>query len=118
MAGMLDGANHPITPNPITFRSVRSQSLSKQVNFPPQAFTCLSGFLGATGAFTNPEVRFVLFEEEERAADNEEEPRPATVVAVAMVVAIFCFLFSSFLLFSSLLCVALGSLRFRLFLSH
>jgi hypothetical protein len=29
IAGMLDGANHPINPNPITFRSVRSQFLSK-----------------------------------------------------------------------------------------
>ena len=75
MAGMLEGANHAISPNPITFRSVRSQSLSKQVNFPPQAFACLRGFLGATGAFTNPEARCVLFEEEERAGDNEEDKR-------------------------------------------
>jgi hypothetical protein len=29
IAGMLDGASHPINPNPITFRSLRSQSLSK-----------------------------------------------------------------------------------------
>lgn len=36
-------------------------------------------------------MRCVLFEEEERAGDNEEDPRPATVDAVAMVVAIFFF---------------------------
>lgn len=160
MAGMLDGANHPISPNPITFRSVRSQSLSKlsfnpinisssafshnsrphnldltqfyirgdrlfsyHVNFPPEAFACLRGFLGATGAFKNPgyqtsismngsaiymseksaktrvlyvpEVSCVLFEEE-RAGYSEEDPRPVTVDVVAIVAAIF--------FFSSLLC--------------
>lgn len=29
IAGMLDGANHPINPNPITLKSLRSQSLWK-----------------------------------------------------------------------------------------
>lgn len=33
IAGMLDGASHPINPNPITFKSLRSQSLSKLTMF-------------------------------------------------------------------------------------
>lgn len=72
IAGMLEGASHPMRPNPITFRSVRSQSLSKlhhatrfqgkrarardstgrssvggfyQVNLPPEASFWLRGFL-------------------------------------------------------------------------
>lgn len=87
IAGMLEGASHPIKPNPITLKSFLSQSLSKlpkqerrkdetshptnvhyliysketsfgesdyHVNFPPEALTCLKGFLAVTGDFTNP----------------------------------------------------------------
>ena len=57
ITGMLDGAIHPMSPNPITFRSLRSQSLSKQVNFPPDAPATLSGFLAATGGLMTPETR-------------------------------------------------------------
>lgn len=38
IAGMLDGANHPINPNPITLKSLRSQSLSKLI-FPTSPHT-------------------------------------------------------------------------------
>ena len=83
ITGMLDGANHPINPNPITLKSFLSQSLSKHVYFPPEARATLSGFLGVTGLLTNPEVR----EEETReAGESEEVPRPTTVDAVAKVV--------------------------------
>lgn len=80
ITGMLDGAIHPISANPITFRSLRSQSLSKlhsptqnqnhnkqpiilqigqslityQVNLPPDARATARGFLAASGDLTNP----------------------------------------------------------------
>ena len=38
IAGMLDGANHPINPNPITLKSLRSQSLWKLL-FPTSPHT-------------------------------------------------------------------------------
>lgn len=84
MAGMLDGAIHPIKPKPITLKSVLSQSLSKlhnqeddqfykliisvqslgdslyinyHVNFPPEACASLKGFLAVTGDFRNPGKR-------------------------------------------------------------
>lgn len=83
MAGMLDGASHPINPKPITFKSVRSQSLSKHVNFPPEAFASLRGFLAVTGAFKNPEVRDTLF------VERGEDPKPTTAEALAIEAAIF-----------------------------
>ena len=82
MAGMLDGAIHPIKPKPITFRSLLSQSLSKHVNFPPEACASLRGFLAATGDFRNPEERFSFLGE-----DKEEVPNPTTVDAEAIVAA-------------------------------
>src|SRR5574339_473755 len=85
ITGMLDGAIHPISPNPITFRSLRSQSLSKQVNLPPDACAMASGFLAATGDLTNPETRRGDLEEGE---EREEVPRPTTEDEVAKAVAI------------------------------
>ena len=65
MAGTLDGASHPINPNPITFKSVLSQFLSKHVNFPPdEAQASLKGFLAATVDFRKPEVKLVDLDKE------------------------------------------------------
>ena len=64
IAGMLEGASHPIKPNPITFKSLLSQSLSKHVNLPPEAWAILRGFLAVTGDYKKPELRDVFFGEE------------------------------------------------------
>ena len=47
---MLDGATHPISPNPITFRSLLNQSFSNfpLVSFSFEALGTLRGFLTAT----------------------------------------------------------------------
>ena len=89
IAGMLDGANHPIRPNPITFRSLRSQSLSKQVNLPPEAQANLKGFLAVTTDFKNPDERGVFFGGVDR--EVAEPPRPTTVDGVANAAAIFSY---------------------------
>lgn len=83
MAGMLEGASQPIKPNPITFKSVLSQSLSKlqknqaqtiislilnhphkirrittssyHVNLPPETCANFSGLAASTGVLMKPE---------------------------------------------------------------
>lgn len=81
MAGMLDGAIHPIRPNPITLKSLRSQFLSKQLNLPPSPPATLSGFLAVTPDFKNPEVReSVLVEEILEGEEREDAPRPTTAL--------------------------------------
>ena len=42
IAGTLDGASHPINPNPITLKSLRSQSLSKLLNPNIKHLHCIS----------------------------------------------------------------------------
>ena len=87
MAGMLDGAIHPISPNPITLKSLRSQSLSKQVNLPPQAPASLKGFLAVTPDFRNPEERRVFIGGDD--IQVAVPPRPTTVDGLTKVAAIF-----------------------------
>lgn len=89
ITGMLDGASHPINPNPITLKSLRSQSLSKHVNLPPEACATLKGFLAVTGDFKNPElIRHVCLAETRREGDEREEvPKPTMVDAAAAIFA-------------------------------
>uniref|UniRef100_A0A1J3IGK1 Uncharacterized protein n=2 Tax=Noccaea caerulescens TaxID=107243 RepID=A0A1J3IGK1_NOCCA len=87
IAGMLDGANHPTSPNPTTFRSLLNQFLSKQVNLPPDAPASVRGFLTLNVGFRK---------DEERGLEETDDPaRPITVDGVANVAAIFL-LFASF----------------------
>ena len=90
IAGMLDGASHPISPNPITFRSVLSQSLSKHVNFPPFACATTRGFLALISGLRKPELRQALPEEVTGECEEREElPKPRTVTADEEAAAIF-----------------------------
>ena len=91
IAGTLEGANHPIRPNPITFKSLLSQSLWKHVALPPEAFATLKGFLAVTGDLTKSEERLVFFAEEN--PERDELAKPTTLDIVA---AILVFFFSHF----------------------
>lgn len=80
MSGMLDGASHPMSPNPITFRSLRSQSRGNvmQVILPfLSRFLVIKGFL----ADTRPPV-VKLVEKAGRRA-RVAPARPETVEAAA-----------------------------------
>jgi hypothetical protein len=87
IAGMLDGASHPISPNPTTFKSLLNQFLSKQVTLPPDAPASLKGFLALNVGFKKDEEKGLVV--------MDDPPRPITVDGVANVAAIFllcCFL--------------------------
>ena len=84
IAGILEGANHPISPNPTTFKSLLNQLLSKKVNLPPDAPATLRGFFALVVGFRKDEERPLVL-----IGETDDPPRPTTVDGVANVAAIF-----------------------------
>ena len=85
IAGMLDGASHPINPNPITFKSLRSQSLSKHVYLPPEACETLKGFLVVVVDLKKAEFKVVCLRLSDDGEEREEVAKPTTVEVAAAI---------------------------------